>query len=222
MKEAKEKQNQAQLDEYFAKPIHPMGPWTTNIWRHDPRHLAFLCARYKFVAKMLEGRSSVLEVGCGDAFGTPIVCQTVGQVTGIDFEENLIEDNRKRNERPNLTFDLLDITKEIPAAKFDAAFCLDVIEHIPPAVESTFIANTCAALKQESIFIIGTPNVTASPYASKYSMEGHINLKSGEGLRELMNKYFHHSFVFSMNDEVVHTGFSPMAHYLIAMGVQKR
>ena len=29
-----------------------------------------------------------------------------------------------------------------------------------------------------------------------------------------MQKFFHNVFVFSMNDEVIHTGFQPMAHYL--------
>jgi hypothetical protein len=37
-----------------------------------------------------------------------------------------------------------------------------------------------------------------------------------------MTRYFQNVFVFSMNDEVVHTGFSPMAHYLFAMGVGVR
>jgi len=34
-----------------------------------------------------------------------------------------------------------------------------------------------------------------------------------------MDKYFENSFIFSMNDEVVHTGYEPMAHYLFGMGV---
>jgi hypothetical protein len=46
-------------------------------WYDDPRRLLFSMARYKFVAKMLAGRKSVLEVGCGDAFCAPIVRQTV-------------------------------------------------------------------------------------------------------------------------------------------------
>jgi hypothetical protein len=32
-----------------------------------------------------------------------------------------------------------------------------------------------------------------------------------------MQRYFKHVFMFSMNDEVVHTGFFPMAHYLFAL-----
>ena len=43
-----------------------------------------------------------------------------------------------------------------------------------------------------------------------------------KGDEEEMKKYFHHVFLFGANDEVVHTGFLPMAHYLIAVGCRKR
>ncbi|VFM95981.1 MAG: hypothetical protein BECKG1743D_GA0114223_101368 [Candidatus Kentron sp. G] len=37
-----------------------------------------------------------------------------------------------------------------------------------------------------------------------------------------MRAHFSHVFLFAANDEVVHTGFMPMAHYYIAMGCRKR
>jgi len=37
-----------------------------------------------------------------------------------------------------------------------------------------------------------------------------------------MNRYFHQSFLFGVNDEVVHTGFYPMCHYLMALGCSPR
>jgi glycosyltransferase involved in cell wall biosynthesis len=37
-----------------------------------------------------------------------------------------------------------------------------------------------------------------------------------------MERFFHNVFLFSMNDELVHTGFIPMAHYLIAIGCTRR
>ena len=41
-------------------------------------------------------------------------------------------------------------------------------------------------------------------------------------LKSLLSKYFHNVFIFSMNDEVVHTGFYPMAHYLFALCCDKK
>ena len=43
-------------------------------------------------------------------------------------------------------------------------------------------------------------------------------------LRALMQRYFRNVFMFGMNDEVLHTGFAPMCHYLwsLAVGVRRR
>lgn len=225
-RKAKEPQNQMQIDTFFQKGAANMGPWTSHIWRSDPRHLCFLLSRYKFCAKMLAGKDKVLEIGCGDAFGLAVVKQTVGAVHGIDFEPLIIKDVKKRLEKEGIeegvTLSIHDITEASVPARFDAAYSLDVIEHIPPEKEETFMANICASLKEHAVCIIGTPNITANKYASEYSREGHINLKNVQSLNELMSIYFYNIFNFSMNDEVVHTGYAPMAHYLLAIGVGKR
>jgi hypothetical protein len=70
--------------------------------------------------------------------------------------------------------------------------------------------------------VIGTPNDSASQYASKASQIGHINLYTHDRLSKLINRYFHQSFLFGVNDEVVHTGFYPMCHYLMALGCSPR
>jgi hypothetical protein len=38
-------------------------------WFHDPKRLAFVSSRYKFVSKMLDGFPKVLEIGSGDGHG---------------------------------------------------------------------------------------------------------------------------------------------------------
>ena len=81
--------------------------------------------------------------------------------------------------------------------------------------------NILRNLKTHSVFILGTPNITAAKYQSEQSNIGHINLYSYERLKNMMSKYFHHVFMFSMNDEVVHTGFGDMAHYIFSIGVEK-
>ena len=37
--------------------------------------------------------------------------------------------------------------------------------------------------------------------------------------KELMEKYFKRVFMFGMNDEVLHTGYPAMCHYIFGMGV---
>jgi hypothetical protein len=50
----------------------------------------------------------------------------------------------------------------------------------------------------------------------------HINLHDHVSLRNLLNRFFHNTFLMSMNDEVIHTGYAPMAHYIWGIGVGVR
>jgi predicted O-methyltransferase YrrM len=68
-----------------------MGFMTSWAWTDDPKRLVFMLSRYKFVAKMFEGTGKVLEVGCGDGFGARVVAQSVGHLTAVDFDPELIE-----------------------------------------------------------------------------------------------------------------------------------
>ncbi len=216
-----EPQYQIQLDTLAAKGPVQLGPTASHLWRSDPRHLGFLLARYKFCAKHLAGKKKVLEVGCGDGFGMRVVLQEVGHVQGLDIDPNFVEWGTKHaaHEGLNCSFSNVDVTQEVPPGPFDAAYSLDLIEHIPNAIERKYLANIVASLVPQGVLIIGSPNVTANAHASKWSLEGHINLQSADSLKRLMSDYFHNVFLFSMNDEVVHSGFYPMAHYLFGVGV---
>lgn len=200
-----------------------LGLMTNQAWHDDPRHLLFTLSRYKFVAKMMSGRRHVLEVGCADAFGTRLVLQEVGRLTAIDFDPVFVKDVKQRMD-PRWKFACRrhDILKGPVKGEFDGAFALDVIEHIPPAQEDVFLGNLIQSLTAHGVLMIGTPSLQSQTYASPQSKAGHVNCKDGNGLRELLSRYFHQIFIFSMNDEMVHTGYHPMAHYLFALCCSKK
>ena len=78
-------------------------------------------------------------------------------------------------------------------------------------------------LSDDGVVILGMPSIESQTYASPASKDGHVNCKTGKDLKSLLEKYFHNVFLFSMNDEIVHTGFEKMAHYLLVLccGVKK-
>ena len=192
-------------------------------WHNDPRRLLFTLARYKFVSKMFDGYETVLEIGCGDAFATRIVQQTVKKVTATDFDPIFIEEiHDRRQHKWELDAHVHNMVLEPTKQSFDGIFSLDVLEHILQSDEDTFLKNTCLSLKSHGALIIGMPSLESQTYASEGSKIGHVNCKTGTDLRDLMKKYFHSVFMFSMNDEVVHTGFFPMAHYLFAVCCDKK
>jgi hypothetical protein len=200
-----------------------LGLMTNQVWEDDPRRLTFLLARYKFVSKMLSGKKFVGELGCGDAFGTRIVMQTTEKMIAYDFDPLFVEDIRqRRSERWPVEAHFHDILEAPLPNKHDGIYSLDVIEHIPRAAEHLYLSNLRASLTGDGVLIIGSPSLESQSYASPPSKEGHVNCKSGEELKALLKNYFENVFLFSMNDEVVHTGFAPMAHYLFAVCCQKK
>lgn len=200
-----------------------LGRASSNAYKTDPRMISFMAARYKFVAKLLEGTETVLEVGCGDAFGAPLVAQSVGKLVCTDIDEQTLADNSRRlKHAPNLAFEYFDFRKTPYPKPVGAVFCVDVIEHVFPEEEATFLGHLVRSVQDYGTLIVGTPNRTAEQYASANSRKGHVNLKDYKQLRGSLAALFHKVFLFSMNDEVVHTGFYPMAHYLWGVCVGPR
>lgn len=200
------------------KGLVSLGALSSMTWRLDPRRMTFVMARYKFVSKMLSGKSSVLEVGCGDSFASRIVAQEVNRLTAIDIEPLFIKDAIERvDEDWPIDLRVHDMLSGPVAEEFDAAYSLDVLEHIPSESEEVFLQNICNSITADGVLIIGMPSLESQAYASPQSKAGHINCKSGKDLRSLLQQFFENVFLFSMNDEVVHTGYSKMAHYIFCL-----
>jgi hypothetical protein len=97
-----------------------------------------------------------------------------------------------------------------------------VLEHIPAELEGRYLDHVTASLTDRGVFIAGMPSLESQAHASPASKAGHVNCKSGEALKRTLERYFHTVFIFSMNDEVVHTGFYSMAHYLLGVACHRR
>jgi 2-polyprenyl-3-methyl-5-hydroxy-6-metoxy-1,4-benzoquinol methylase len=217
--QTREPQYQMLLDIKERYGLTPLGLMINQAWREDPKRLAFTFARYKFVAKMLSGRKNVAEIGCADAFCTRLVQQSVERVTVTDFDPVFIADVKSRMD-PEWPFaDALvhDMLAGPLPDRYDAAYALDVLEHIDPEREHDFLCNLVQSLTGEGIAIIGTPSLESQDHASAPSKAGHVNCKTGDALKITLEQHFHTVFMFCMNDEVVHTGFFPMAQYLLGV-----
>lgn len=205
---------QSVVQNYQKTPIE-MGEYTSYQYQIDPKHLCFVLSRYKFCASMLKGLDTVVEIGSGDGFACPIVANEVGRLICLDIDDVILESNQSRFASfDNISFDYFDFRKSPYPSLVDGIYLVDVIEHLYENEESIFMSHMVQSLKRTGIAIIGTPNEKANQYASQGSREAHVNMKSHETLIELGRTYFDNVFLFGMNDEVLHTGFPQMCHYL--------
>lgn len=219
----KEAQYQVCVEAADERGYETLGLRSNESWYEDPKHIVFRLSRYKFIAKMFSGYKNVLEVGCGDAFGTRIVQAEVEKFTAIDFDPIFIEDVKRRMV-PRWQFDafVYDMLSGPVPGQFDGVFALDVLEHIDENDEQLFLEHSFASLAPHGAAIIGIPSLESQVYASPQSKIGHVNCKSAPELKELLSNYFHSVFIFSMNDEVVHTGYHKMAHYIFAICADRK
>jgi 2-polyprenyl-3-methyl-5-hydroxy-6-metoxy-1,4-benzoquinol methylase len=187
--------------------------WSFQIY-NDPKHVPLVLSRYKFAARLATKGKRVLELGCGEGLGGRILGEFAQSYTGIDLDEEAVAVARRN--LPGETYNFV-------AAKFlgqrlgtfDTVVCMDTTEHVDPTVEHQVFRTCYENLDQDGICIIGTPNLTAV-------REGHVRPFDGERLKAALQGYFHNVFLFGLNDELVHAGFTPMDHFLIAVGVYKR
>jgi 2-polyprenyl-3-methyl-5-hydroxy-6-metoxy-1,4-benzoquinol methylase len=194
--------------------------WSYNL-RNDPKRLPFVLSRYKFAAKMACSGRRVLELGCSEGLGALILGEHALRYCGIDSDADAIETARRNWTDPRFEFVLGDFLGE-RLGRFDTVVSLDVVEHIEPARDSLFFDALVEHLGEDGIAVVGTPNAAAEAHQSEASRRGHVNLFHAERLLERLRGCFEFVFPFGANDEVVHTGFAPMCHYLLALACQPK
>ena len=202
------------------KPI-TLGPYFSHIIQRSPRRLLHLLSYYKFAAKMIGNDKKIMDVGCSEGFGSIILSEFASSFLGVDIDGPAIDQAQKSFASAKNKFQCTDFLKA-DLGQFDAVTCFDVIEHIYPENEDTFLKRICSHLGDEGMTVIGTPCITSDQFASPWTKEGHVNLYSGERLKTSLERHFKKVVIFSANDEVVHTGYWPMAHYLLAVGFFRR
>ena len=197
-----------------------LGKHLSESWLRDPKHLVFTLSRYKFVSKMFDGFENVLEVGAGDGFSSRIVRDNVKNLDLSDNEKLNLKYYDKKTIKSN--YFIHDFCKSKFKKKYHGIYLLDVIEHVKKKDEISFLENITSSLQINGALIIGTPSLESQKYASPTAKIGHINCKKAGQLKKLCEKFFERVFIFSMNDEVLHTGFHPMSHYIFSLCVLKK
>jgi len=197
------------------------GPYLSYWFEKTPRRALHYASYYKFAARMIGGGRRVLDLGCSEGLGTWMLAKECGFARGVDLEERAVA-VAKENWRDGIVEFVHADFFRLPPEPFDGVVSFDVIEHFERSRAGSFLETVTANLGHDGTAVIGTPSREGQAFASAVSKEGHLHVYSSEELESLMREHFHHVFIFGANDEVVHTGFPRMVHYLVAIGCRKR
>lgn len=121
-------------------------------------YLRHLFAYYFAKDNILEN-SAVLEVGCGEGYGTFLLQKKFKKIIGLDVDKNIVAHASKKYGSENCIFRVYDGLK-LPYKDdtFDAVISFQVIEHIQDDIN--YISEIYRILKRNGIFLLTTPNRT--------------------------------------------------------------
>ncbi len=199
-----------------------LGPHTSFQFNNSRRHLLFSMARYKFAMKMfgggVESGKSILDLGCSDGLGTYYVAEYAQKAVGVDFDEEAIgfAQNYLGKNVKNVEFIHDNFLNKI-YGEFDGIVSFDVLEHIYPENEGAFMQTVLMNLRDTGTFVVGTPSLETQQYSKENVTGAHVNVYKGEDFYHMLKKYFYNVYLFTQNDEIIHTGHLRMANYLIAV-----
>jgi 2-polyprenyl-3-methyl-5-hydroxy-6-metoxy-1,4-benzoquinol methylase len=199
-----------------------LGLNTSSILLTDPKLFLFMLSKYKFALKMLGGRKRILEVGCMEGAGTILLSSLGASITAVDFYKPHIKEALHHTQPllKNVEFIEMDFLDSHYKNLFNAVVCYDVLEHIDPLQSDLFIRNIYEAIETGGVAIIGMPSLESQVYASEVNKHAHINCMDVESAKKCLGNFFKNIFVFSMNDEIIHTGYHKMSHYNIFMCIK--
>ena len=142
-------------------------------------------ARYEF-AKLYAKDKVVLDLGCGDGYGTSYLSSVAKRVIGIDISRDAIQEAREKYRRHNLAYEVMDCySLTFPDEHFDLVCSFEVIEHVDSC--DRYLSEIRRVLKRNAVVVISTPNRNASAYS--YS-EHHLQHFNNIELQRLLDQYF--------------------------------
>ena len=144
------------------------------------------------LARQLSQHCVVLDVACGEGYGSSMVAGIADKVVGVDISADAVRHARQRYaDQANLEFVEASCDKlPFPDASFDLAVSFETIEHIETQQE--FIAELRRVLRPDGVLILSSPNKRLYSDAHDYHNEFHVRELYRNELEELLSSAFPH------------------------------
>jgi ubiquinone/menaquinone biosynthesis C-methylase UbiE len=163
--------------------------------------------RYYTVIPYLKGDEKILDLACGNGFGSDILAQNIeqmrnpdvggteGVVIGGDISSEAINESRHYWQRPNLSFEKLDGT-QLPYADnyFDIVVSFETIEHT--TAYQKMLQEFNRVLKPSGTVFISTPNFPINSPTGKVTNPYHTQEFKYDELSAILKNNFSHVQIF--------------------------
>lgn len=149
------------------------------------------------LALLPEPPARVLDVGCGPGAGSSRLVDRGYAVTGVDYNDRAVGFARLMVEGASFVTGDVRALGEVEGLEeaYDAAWCIEVLEHVPPEDRQAVIGGIAGRLRAGGALVLTTPsprmhgNTWDYPRSSLERLRGILEL---EGLRVAQVRFQHH------------------------------
>jgi SAM-dependent methyltransferase len=154
-----------------------------NYWFQ--RHVAV----YEFARTLAEGKR-VIDIGCGEGYGSSILAGSASEVLGVDIAPEVVGHAERKYGTENLSFRVMDVNRlEVPPQSFDLAVSFQVAEHLADA--TGYFSEIARVLAPEGVALLSTPNrLTISQGSETPINPFHLREFTPEEFRSALDGYF--------------------------------
>src|SRR5438876_6906296 len=145
--------------------------------------------RYAFATQFVRNKR-VLDLACGEGYGSNLLARTAKQVVGIDIDEEAVKHAKNKYIRPNLEFKIGSIL-EVPIdgdGLFDVVVCFEALEHVEE--HHKLLSEAKRLLVDNGIFLVSTPNKTLYSDGPAFNNPFHVHELYFDEFKTLLADYF--------------------------------
>ena len=153
--------------------------------------------RYLFAREFAKNKI-VLDIACGEGYGSYLLAGNAKKVIGVDNDKNTIEYATSKYNRDNLEFKI-GLVEDVPikgSEVFDVIVSFETLEHIEEKKQKKFIAEAARLVNKKGIFIVSTPEKFSYSDERNFKNEFHEKEFYLDEFKEFLGNYFKNIVLF--------------------------
>ncbi len=147
--------------------------------------------RYAFARRFVTGKR-VLDVACGEGYGSVLLAEVADHVVGVDIDPEAIAHAREKYAaRGNLRFEHGSATVlPFPERSVDVVVSFETIEHLAKDDQPRMLAECARVLKDPGVLVLSAPNRLEYSDARGYRNPFHLHEHARGELERLLEREF--------------------------------
>ncbi len=151
--------------------------------------------RYAFAKKIIVDKN-VLDIACGEGYGSYILSQKAKSVIGMDIDAKSVEHAEKKYKNANLAYrcgSCLNI--DMPDNSVDVVISFETLEHL--AEQQQMLSEFNRVLADEGVIVISTPDKKHYSDATGFTNEYHVKELYKDEFKALLDVHWQNQMWYS-------------------------